>query len=501
MLRSLVRNVAISAVAFFAVSVVGLLLVPVLIRQYGIAGFGYISIGRLFLPTAALGIFDFGFGENATQAVARARVDQDWARCSRMLGLVFGLAAAVGVAVAMVLAALAPKLPQWLSVSIEQQSALTHVFWVSAGMLPLLYVSLALEGVIKGFEHYVALRGLEVFTSLCYAGLVLGAVSLDLSANMVCYALLAAQGLRAGIGAILAWRAWRPVAIRPARAQVEDRAAFRAQTKAMAANKLLGTTQTQLAPLLIGLMFGPVGVGTFDALSRLPRAAKAVLGLLSSTILPIAARLESAADAKGLRRLGQAGVLMIGLATLPPLAATMAFSEPLLHAWVGPDLAALAIWQAAMFVVPALSVLLSFGGTALLVRPDVVAAMNRLTLVQLALQFGLALAAAHWLQERAFILGQVCAVTLTFIPLIRLICRELDVPERVFAQLGVLLAVLVALGLPAAWFASAIRGWPTLGLTMLGWTLLCWVICFRLVLTTQQRDKLLGALRGFIMRH
>jgi hypothetical protein len=220
--------------------------------------------------------------------------------------------------------------------------------------------------------------------------------------------------------------------------------------------------------------------------------------LLSSTVLPLASKLDSAADATGLRRLGHAGVLLIGLISLPPLAATMAFSEPLLLLWVGPELSRFHVWQATMFMVPALSVLLSFGGTALLVRPAVVAAMNRLTLLQIALQFVLAWTAAGALQERAFILGQVVAVVVTFVPQLRLICGELRIHPRVYGPLTRLVTVLVALAPLALWWAPALVDWLPLVAAMGSWTLVAWIASFFLVLPATYRNKVIGAVQQFL---
>ena len=498
MLRSLIRNVAISAVAFFAISVVGLLLVPVLIRHYGIAGFGYISVARLFFPTTTLSLFDFGFGETATQAVARARTDADWSRCGRILGLVAALAASTGMVVGIALAVVSPWLGTWLSVALPKQAAFQHLMWTTAALMPLLFMSLTLEGVIKGFERYVALRSLEVFTALLYAAMVLAAVGLSFDATAVCYAFLTTQSLRAMLAAALAVKWLRSEQVRLSRAQPEDIRDFVAMSRLMAANKVLGTAQAQLSPVLIGFFFGPTGLGIYDALSRLPRAAKAVLGLLSSTVLPLASKLESAADAAGLRRLGHAGVLLIGMVSLPPLAATMTFSEPLLRLWVGSELSRFHTWQAAMFMVPALSVLLSFGGTALLVRPAVVATMNRLTILQIALHFALAWLAAGALQERAFILGQVVAVAVTFVPQLRLVCGELGIHPRVYGQLARLVTLLVALALLALWWVPALVGWLPLVAAMGSWTLVAWVASFFLVLPATYRNKVTGAVKQFL---
>ena len=85
MFKSLIKNTLISGVAFFAVSVLGLLLVPYLVSAYGVAGFGVISLARLFIPLMGMGIFDLGFGEIATHSVARARAESRWGHALAVL--------------------------------------------------------------------------------------------------------------------------------------------------------------------------------------------------------------------------------------------------------------------------------------------------------------------------------------------------------------------------------------------------------------------------------
>jgi O-antigen/teichoic acid export membrane protein len=270
----------------------------------------------------------------------------------------------------------------------------------------------------------------------------------------------------------------------------DERAWFITTSRNMAVNKVLGVSQTQLAPLLVGLLVGPTGAGTYDALSRLPRAIKSVLGLLSSTVLPVAARLETSADARGMQRLGQGGILIVGIFALPPVAASMVFSKPLLDLWVGNTLSSFWGWQALMLLIPALTALLSFGGTALLVRPQVTSTMNRLIAMQVALQFLLAGLAVAWLQERAFILGQVLAVVITFGLQLRLVCSELSVGWPVLQRLLKVATALVALSGLAWSTVSFIESWATLGLAMSSLTAVGWAIGLQLGLIPAERNRL-----------
>ena len=97
MLFALFRNVAITAIAFFFTGLIGLLLVPVLVHAYSLAGFGLIIMARMFLPLAVLAALDFGVGEYVTQSVARARASADRSSCGRELCMAFCVALALGL--------------------------------------------------------------------------------------------------------------------------------------------------------------------------------------------------------------------------------------------------------------------------------------------------------------------------------------------------------------------------------------------------------------------
>lgn len=499
MLRSLFQNIAISAVAFIAVSLVGLILVPILIRSYGLEGFGTISLARLFMPTAVLGVLDFGFGETTTQAVAQSRCANEWKRGSRLIALASYSAACIGSIAGILLIILSTWLPEWLLLKESEQSSMANILRATGFSLPFQFISLVTDGILKGFERFASLRLLEVITALTYTIVVLFVIHSNGSVELVCYALIAVNLLRSIIGIVVARNLITPHWICPLTLQGEERKWFQKMTKTMAVNKVLGASQTQIAPLAIGLMFGPQGAGTYDAISRLPRAIKSILGLLSSTVLPVAARLEGSADKNGLRRIGQAGVIVVGIIALPPVICAMVFSKTILTLWIGAEFATMWAWQAAMFLIPGLTVLLSFGGTALLVRSQVVSAMNRWTALQVMLQFSLAGLALPWFGELSFIFGQVLAVAITFVPQLKIVCSELCVPATVLHRLVKIFLGLVFLGALAIGFQSVLNTWFALISAMTVWLIIAWMFSLKLGLLSFQRKKIMLELRTKIL--
>ncbi len=109
--------------------------------------------------------------------------------------------------------------------------------------------------------------------------------------------------------------------------------------------KLIGGITGPIQPFLIGLLLGPTAVGTYDALVRLSRVSKIVVGLLTSALLPVASRLDERGSTTTFQRLGELGLIMLPMFTVPPLAAAAILSPEIMQIWIGPLLAPYAFWM------------------------------------------------------------------------------------------------------------------------------------------------------------
>ncbi len=499
MFSGLITNVAISALAFSAVSIVGLLIVPVLIAAYGLTGFGLISIARLFLPTSALAVVDFGYSEMATNSVATTRVTGDWIGCARRLSLNFATAVIVGIIVGSILLILSPLIPAWCRVSPEHHVELTGVLRVTAVLLPLLLASLVAEGVLKGFESFGMQRTVEVVSSLSYAGAALWGAGYGFDFSWVCYALLASLVLRAVLVGCLAIRALSLRQVIPAYWSSTDWSEFWQRVRGLSQNRLLSVTQAHSPSLLVAFLFGPVALGTFDALSRMPRFAKAVLGLLSSTVQPVAARLELSVDGEGLTRLGRVGMILVSMVAAPVLGLAVAFSEPLLRLWIGPDISALWGWQALFFAVPTLGALVSFGSSALLGRMGTLREMNLAILANVAISIMVGLALSPWFGEKAFITSQVVGAMVSVPWHLSIIFREMGLKRGTFLAVMRVYAVALIMAWPAASQTHLIVSSYVLVLGAAGWAIVFWMICIAVGLPHPMRKHFLCKLKAKVL--
>ena len=496
MFSGLIKSVAISVIAFFAVSLVGLLIVPVLISAYGLAGFGLIAIGRLFLPTSALAVFDLGYSEISINSVATSRVTGEWSSCARLLGLNFVVACSVGMLACIVLFAMAPLISVSFSIPAVRQGEMNEVLRVTAVLLPVLFCSLVAEGVLRGFESFGLQRLLEVLSALAYAGGCLLAVDYGLDFRWVCYALLGSLLLRAGLAISFAIRALRSNRITLAHWTQSERGVFILRARGLYQNKLLGVAQAHFPSLLVTILFGPVALGTFEALSRMTKFAKAVLGVLSSTVQPVATRLGQLADERGLARLGHLGLILVASIAAPVLGLSFAFSEPLLRLWLGSDFSALWYWQAIYFIVPTFGALVSFGGSAILGRVSAVADMNRVSLVNVSVLVVLGLVLAPWLSEKAFFVSQVIATFVSVPWHLRIVSRVIGIKSITFTRVAYIYVIAMIWALPIALFAFRIDAWVHLLGSMAVWGTACWMACLWLGLPASLRSSALSTISG-----
>ena len=168
--------------------------------------------------------------------------------------------------------------------------------------------------------------------------------------------------------------------------------------------KLIGGITGPIQPFVVGLLFGPTAVGIYDALVRLSRVSKVVVSLLISALLPVASRLDERGSLTTFQRLGELGLIMLPMFTLPPLAAAAILSPEIMQLWIGPLLAPYAFWMGLSFVIPICAQYLAIGGVIFLTRTEIQARLNVLMGLQLLIWAVLSAATVSVFAERALIL-------------------------------------------------------------------------------------------------
>jgi O-antigen/teichoic acid export membrane protein len=490
MIKRLIQNTVISTVAFGAAAILGLIVIPVIIRTWGVTEFGLIVITRLLLPSGMMAVLDFGLSEVATQVVARAREHRDWDRVGRQLSFLTVVSILLAVTLSASIWLGAPYISAVMKVDAAHADRFISILHYTALANLVLVPALVWEGTVKGFERYNLLRLSEFTTTLAYVALTVWASTASVSFEIVAYIFLATLVARAlavliaTIAALTNKRAKFGAWTAPIRRELSHRCLLLLQ------GKLIGGITGPIQPLLVGLLFGPTAVGIYDALVRLSRVSKAVVSLLTSALLPVASRLDERGSSTTFQRLGELGLVMLPMLTLPPLAAAAILSPQIMQLWIGPLLAPYASWMGVSFVIPICAQYLTIGSVMFLTRTEIQARLNLLLGLQLFIWAALSAATVSVFAERAFILGQAVASLVVLPWQIETQRRALDLDRRAFARaMGTQLAIL-AIGSILLWISMSyirIDSLIKLALVAATFCLTSWVAQYFLVLDKRHR--------------
>src|SRR5580692_4112869 len=147
MLKRLVQNTVMSALVFGGVAVLGVVVIPIIIRTWGVTEFGLIVLARLFLPNGLVGIIDFGLSEVTTQVVARAREHRDWAVAGSQLLLLTIVSVLLAAALSGLTWLALPVIVAWFKVEPAHVDSFTDILRYTAIANLLLFPALVWEGI------------------------------------------------------------------------------------------------------------------------------------------------------------------------------------------------------------------------------------------------------------------------------------------------------------------------------------------------------------------
>ena len=254
--------------------------------------------------------------------------------------------------------------------------------------------------------------------------------------------------------------------------------------------KLIGGIVGPIQPFLIGLLLGPAAVGTYDALVRLSRVSKIVVGLLTSALLPVASDSTSEAVQPRSSGWGELGLVVLPMFTVPPLAAASILSPDIMLIWIGPLLVPYAFWMGLSFLIPICTQYLAIGSVIFLTRTDVQVRLNLLMGLQLLIWALISATTLHLFAERALILGQVVGNLFVLPWQIGILRRALGLDRRRFlraagTQAAILIIGSILLSILAAYiqFDSVIKLALVAGL----FCLITWIAQYFLVLEKRHR--------------
>ncbi|MBR0694886.1 lipopolysaccharide biosynthesis protein [Bradyrhizobium lablabi] len=452
MLQRFLQNTAISAIAYGVAGVLGLLAVGVIARSYGLTVLGLIVLVRSFLPTGLLSLVDFGASELATQAVARGRVG-GWTAASEKVSLLAVMTAVVGFLSGVLLWFGGPLIVTVFNVGPDQAEAFVAILKVTAVLLPVAFLGLVVEGIFKGFERYGWLRLTEIGSNVAYVLAVYALVWRGAAFEWIAYAYLATLVAKYLVLVVVLWPVVWNTPLRFATWSAESRQDVLHRCWLMFNGRIGGALQQTVIPIAIGALYGPAEVGAYDLVMRLPRFMKTTMAPLYSAILPISSYIDETTDTRRMLILARSSFVLPSAILIPVLVVIAIFSRDILKIWVGAEHADQWPWLALALVSPAISVMLSSGQAAMMVRAEFMRISNRLLYLQVLIQYLITLVFLHWFHEMAFIIGWVFSYIVVSPLIAHYVLRAMGLNGALFweqiarhAAVAGILAVVVLLG-------------------------------------------------------
>lgn len=460
-MHAIARHSILNFLAFGLSRVLALVIVGLVVEEYGLAVFGLLMLVRTFLPGTLLGVFDFGLPAIVTRATARDLASGKPAEAFHTALAAAVLLAGMGLLLGLPLI-LAPQdmARIFFNLDAEHSAMLAPAVIAHGAALPLLFAGAVAEGALRGQENFKALSATDVAATLLYGIAAVVLIRYQAAAITIALAFLGELCLRAVVLLIAAWRGYRRVE-RPA-ARPSFRLLFleRAYLRAVVGRRVGGTLAAQLPKLAISYLLGPAAVGLFEAVLRVPRFLKSIISLINSAVMPVVVRMSSGGNKAELSQLAVHGPRLVlavaSLLTLP----TICLAQPFLSLWLGPEVVPYWPWFAALCGLPLFSATAGFwtamgrAELAFLRKSSVIA------MIQGAIVIAVALPLIDTLGVPAVWLALLCSLLFAVPAVLRLNSRRWEVS---IGRLAMPVLAVLGTSLPAATLGAALAYWVDLG--------------------------------------
>ena len=333
--RSLARNTVYNILGQGLPLLVALAAVPVLLRGLGEVRFGILGLVWVFLTVFS----DFGFHRAGTRFLARSLGADAPEDLSRIAWITVGAQIAVGVALALLVAAGSGILVESvLQVAPGAREEARTAFLLLAAATPILTVGAAFRGFLEAAQRFGALNLIRATASTLTYVLPAGAVLLG-------WGVIPIVMLLVGVRALLVvgfWVAGRDLLVSGPGDSGSQRARLRARE--ILAFGGWTTVSTVVSPVLVyldrfllGALVSVAAVGLYTAPFELVVRVLLVPGSIAAILYPAVSLVQ--AQGKGLiaaslaRKAGMAILAVVG----PFALVLVMFAGPILRTWLGPQ--------------------------------------------------------------------------------------------------------------------------------------------------------------------
>jgi len=335
-LATVARNISTRYMAIAAEMIIGLVMLPFNLAHLGAAQYGlWVLLGSV---TIHLSILDLGYGGAIIKFMAQYRAHRDSRALNEIASTMFFVFAATGLLAYGAAAGLAFHLEYIFHMTPDQAETGKWILLIIGVHVALNFPFSVYGGVSSGFQRF----DINNIVAICItvAAAIVNAVVLIAGYNLVTLvaATTAVRVFGYYIYRLNAIRIYPELRIHPSlfrMARLREVTGFSVYASIIDwANKL----NYELDEVVIGIFFGSAYVGVWAVAERIISGTQRLTNQLNGVLFPIIVDSDASQQQEKLQRILLQGTLLSLAMVVPISAALMLLAEPLVKAWVGPEM-------------------------------------------------------------------------------------------------------------------------------------------------------------------
>ena len=335
--KQLAKNSMYSTAAAFASLAIGIFVIPIVVKKFGIVQYGIYSLLTSMVGYYAL--LDFGFGEGIVKFVAEYRAKGDMKGITMSINSALSVQILFGLLGSAILCVFAAEILKLLKVPAAFMGVSKRcVFYIAFGFF-FTMISGTFSSVLKGLQRYDTISKITVFLSLglnIVTIIALYGFGMGLEALIVFNVLFAVFSFLLFLIAVKNELPAYTFTLFPDRHYFNKIFNF---SGFMFLSRISSIFTTTIVQFVISMFLGPSAVSFYVIPLKLISVFGSLLATAFGVIFPFSSELSAGNDPEKIKILFLDMSRLLAAIAVPGFLALAVFSKPVLFIWMGPEFA------------------------------------------------------------------------------------------------------------------------------------------------------------------
>ena len=417
MLEKLFFNASVNTVGYAIIGVLNLLLTGVIIREWGLDGYGFFILIRLLTPLGYFNILDYGMFESTVRNIAKYRDSPQ--NLNQVFPVSLGYIGVVSILTSLLFLIFGGHLTQFVGLADSAKAHPISVLHFIALLQIPLFLMLFFEAVIKGFEKFHILRAIDIIVVASSICLIIFWPNNGLTIVQFIYYFYGVLALK--LMALIAFASGRGIEMSKFNFQSSAvRRDIFSHSSTVGFGKIVSTS-IEYIPIVMLAGFANIGLaGAYDVIMKIPRFIKSIMGQVNGVVVPYAASLKKNEFDKSKAELVLALTKYQSIVFAPIFTFGLVFSEQILGVWLGDNYTHLTAQMQLCFLVPIIILGIGASSSVAVSNQKILKSLNYINTVRLIIYTFLSFILFQEFTLSAFIFANIISYGLTTIFVLRL---------------------------------------------------------------------------------